>query len=411
MKKLLIFLLAVFFCLSVLLYTGCGDKTIVECEDQTDLVTRGGIGITLRTDGVEGDTGIFLGKNPDDILIGAFSESGATHGFISAGSPGYPGLFSIGKINEVNFSQASFSPSLTYNSETGNIGIGTTNPSVCFEVTCAKDIGNSTFVSARLGNGNDHWTYFGDGNSGRIRGSGEGYLYLSSNPDGSGDKNLYLNASSSKIRALDTLQVDKCIRGAGFGLVVNCADFYMTWPDRGSGGRALVHDVGNILAINYFNDFDGGTRIYGQIQASGDLQVDGDITYGSLSARSDIRLKSNIKSLTNSLDQVKRLRGISFNWKEKSNINNVDRCNQHIGLIAQEVEEVIPELVNTAPDGYKSVEYANLVAVLVEAIKEQQVMIDNQKNEIGDLKSEIEDLRNIKIEIENLKNIISSGSI
>jgi hypothetical protein len=60
---------------------------------------------------------------------------------------------------------------------------------------------NGTLISARFGNAFNHWTYFGDNNSGRIRGSGSGYLYLSSNPNGTGDKNLYLDASGANIIA------------------------------------------------------------------------------------------------------------------------------------------------------------------------------------------------------------------
>jgi hypothetical protein len=59
----------------------------------------------------------------------------------------------------------------------------------------------------------------------------------------------------------------------------------------------------------------------------------------------------------------------------------------HLGLIAQEVEEVLPELVNTDDDGYKSVEYANLVAVLIEAIKEQQSMLSELRAELDEVKS------------------------
>ena len=58
---------------------------------------------------------------------------------------------------------------------------------------------------------------------------------------------------------------------------------------------------------------------------------------------------------------------------------------KRIGLIAQEVEEVIPELVHTADDGYKSVEYANLIAVLIEAVKEQQKQIEDLEEKISSI--------------------------
>ena len=82
----------------------------------------------------------------------------------------------------------------------GKVGIGTSKPSAMLDVQGAVD-SNGTLISARFGNAFNHWTYFGDNNSGRIRGSGSGYLYLSSNPNGTGDKNLYLDASGANIIA------------------------------------------------------------------------------------------------------------------------------------------------------------------------------------------------------------------
>ena len=90
---------------------------------------------------------------------------------------------------------------------------------------------------------------------------------------------------------------------------------------------------------------------------------------------SDKRLKDNIETIKNPLQKVQALRGVTWNWKKDGKAD--------VGFIAQEVEEIIPELVATGEDGYKSVQYANLVWVLVEAVKEQQKQIDalEEKNE------------------------------
>jgi hypothetical protein len=77
---------------------------------------------------------------------------------------------------------------------------------------------------------------------------------------------------------------------------------------------------------------------------------------------SDARLKDNIKPLQSSLQKVRQLNGYTFNWKEGGRAD--------IGVVAQEVEKVFPDLVKTGADGFKSVEYGNLVAPLIEAIKE-----------------------------------------
>ncbi len=78
----------------------------------------------------------------------------------------------------------------------GLTGIGTTSPEAGLHVKKTHALGDGTLVSARLGSGHNHWTYFGSGNSGRIRGSGEGYLWIESNPVNSGDNRLYLNATA-----------------------------------------------------------------------------------------------------------------------------------------------------------------------------------------------------------------------
>jgi hypothetical protein len=93
---------------------------------------------------------------------------------------------------------------------------------------------------------------------------------------------------------------------------------------------------------------------------------------------SDRSLKTNILPLANSLEKVKQLEGISFNWKESGD--------ESIGLIAQDVEKVFPELVS-GEEGSKAVEYGNLVAVLIEAVKEQDKKIDSLQKQIDELKS------------------------
>ncbi|MBN1896421.1 MAG: tail fiber domain-containing protein, partial [Candidatus Aenigmarchaeota archaeon] len=91
------------------------------------------------------------------------------------------------------------------------------------------------------------------------------------------------------------------------------------------------------------------------------------VTSAAFLYSSDASLKKNIATLDNSLEKILKLRGVSFNWKKDNQAS--------IGLIAQEVEDVYPELV-TGEDGSKAVQYGNLVAVLIEAVKEQQKEID-----------------------------------
>jgi hypothetical protein len=94
---------------------------------------------------------------------------------------------------------------------------------------------------------------------------------------------------------------------------------------------------------------------------------------GTVTANSDIRLKDNIELIENPIEKLEKIRGVSFTRKDQD-----DKEQRHIGVIAQEVEEVLPELIREC-DGIKSVAYGNLTAVLIEAIKEL-------KNEVDELK-------------------------
>jgi hypothetical protein len=90
---------------------------------------------------------------------------------------------------------------------------------------------------------------------------------------------------------------------------------------------------------------------------------------GDLNSTSDERLKDNIEPIENALSDVCKLEGVSFNWK--------DTGTKATGFIAQQVEPILPDLVNTnEDDGIKSVNYIGLIGHLVEAIKEQQAQID-----------------------------------
>ena len=105
-------------------------------------------------------------------------------------------------------------------------------------------------------------------------------------------------------------------------------------------------------------------------------------------AGSDERWKQNITPLTGSLDKITQLNGVSFSWKTNEYPEHKFIDGTQVGLIAQEVEEVIPELVRTNDDGYKGISYEKLVPYLVEGMKEQQKMIEKLQEEIAELKAE-----------------------
>ena len=99
-------------------------------------------------------------------------------------------------------------------------------------------------------------------------------------------------------------------------------------------------------------------------------------------ATSDRRLKENIKPIEHALDKVERINGVNFDWKEldEEGIKNIHGNKGHdIGVIAQEIEKVLPDAVTTRDSGYKAVNYEKIVPLLIEAIKEQQIQIDQLK--------------------------------
>jgi hypothetical protein len=109
---------------------------------------------------------------------------------------------------------------------------------------------------------------------------------------------------------------------------------------------------------------------------------------------SDKRLKDNIKPLENVISDVKKLKGVKFDWdfeNPKLKLNETiaqPKAFQGVGIgfIAQEVEKVIPSLVFTDEDGYKSLEYGLMVSLGIGSIKEQQTKIDSIYKRINKLK-------------------------
>ena len=107
--------------------------------------------------------------------------------------------------------------------------------------------------------------------------------------------------------------------------------------------------------------------------------------------------KDNIKKLENVLDVAKQIEGVTFVWDDEHfKIKNNPSIaapsafkGESIGVIAQQVEEVIPNLVFTDKDGYKSVQYDLMVTLGVGSVKEQQLRIDSIINRINNLKDKI----------------------
>ena len=107
---------------------------------------------------------------------------------------------------------------------------------------------------------------------------------------------------------------------------------------------------------------------------------------GDITAYSDQRAKENIVTIDSPLDKIMKMRGVYYTRKDMP-----ERKQRHIGVIAQEVEEVLPEVVltDTTENKNKSVAYGNIVALLIEGMKEQQKIIEGQQSTINSLLTRI----------------------
>jgi hypothetical protein len=97
--------------------------------------------------------------------------------------------------------------------------------------------------------------------------------------------------------------------------------------------------------------------------------------------QSDLRSKDNIKNLNSALENLINLQGVSFTWKDNP-VTFHDDDKESLGLIAQDVDKVFPQLVQSGPDGKLGVNYIGLIPVLVECIKEQQVQIHSLRDQL-----------------------------
>ncbi len=145
-------------------------------------------------------------------------------------------------------------------------------------------------------------------------------------------------------------------------------------------------------AVTSLNLLTGGVSISGGTdinitQTGSDILIE--YTGTLAQTQSSIRWKTNVQPLKDAVEVVKRLRGVSFEWKEDGR--------EDIGLIAEEVGAVIPEIVVFEENGVdaKSVNYSRLVSVLIEAVKEQQEQLDGRERAIDEMTARLDRLERL----------------
>ncbi|MCZ6820330.1 MAG: tail fiber domain-containing protein [Calditrichaeota bacterium] len=147
-------------------------------------------------------------------------------------------------------------------------------------------------------------------------------------------------------------------------------------------GNEIDAVVDKSLFLN--NNSDGDVVL---VRGGGNVVVSTTVVHSS-----DRRLKKNITTLDGALEKVLHLRGVSFEWKKDGARNRNPQQGVQIGLVAQEVETVVPELVKTDSEGYKTVAYSNVTALLIEAVKEQKKTIAEQNAQLKELRSRVNKL-------------------
>lgn len=119
-----------------------------------------------------------------------------------------------------------------------------------------------------------------------------------------------------------------------------------------------------------------------KLDVVGDVLVTGNVCAANLACASDERLKQDIHPIPNALEDVQKLSGVEFRWTDDVIKSREWSKTKQIGLLAQDVKKVAPEAVVEMPDGFLAVDYARLVPMLIEAIKEQQQQINDLKTRL-----------------------------
>jgi hypothetical protein len=243
----------------------------------------------------------------------------------------------IGNGQDINAKAGGSGGNITIEARSSNPPIGTDGIIAIDAETglyLQADTGNITMSVGASGSSGAKLTYDLDANNQRIIATDA----LEMRSDNSGD--IWLNSSAN-------ILID-----AATGII----DLYH------NGAQDVRFDVATTDTLKLYT----GTSTLNSTFSGDDLTVQGDVN-----SVSDVRTKENIETVENGLDLVSQLRGVWYN-----KIGEEDR---KVGVIAQEVEEVLPEVVHTDTEGMKAVDYGKMVGVLIEAIKELKQEIDELK--------------------------------
>jgi len=303
-----------------------------------------------------------------------------------------------GRWNVFSGCQAGWSNTTGSNNTFTGFQAGTYNTSGAYNVFTGTDAGqantsgsNNVFTGFEAGYSN---TYGGDNvftgfNAGYSNTTGTRNVFTGRSAGGentTGSYNTFIGPSTGQANT----------SGSNNVFIGWCAGF-----TNETGSNKLFINSGLINSPLIYGDFDYKYLVINGDSSdnSGNLTLFVNGSSGGTSAwtnSSDRRLKTHIQTLPNALDKVLKLRGVTYQWKDGR------EKGERIGFIAQEVESILPEVVDNQNDHY-TMQYAPVTALLVEAVKIQQAQIDQLKAENELLKAQVAKIDQIEAMLEQIQ--------
>lgn len=393
-------------------------------------------GITVNSGTGTAPTIIASGTRPVTITGGALgtiaiggNNGGWATGYWFTGYNGTNrgGFGALGSVDAVSYfwiGDAYNDTTMVIQPNAGNVGIGTTAPTSKLQVIGNAHVDNNA-EALHLNSADTNGPYVTFSKNNTVMGYLGSAYHLSSSPNNlattmtlRGNTRIDFNISSTprmtisnagnvgigttspsqkldvsgNINATGQMECSKFIANAGqsfefdieganaFNMrhtVANQSMFFLTAAGTGeikfgtnnTNSRVIITNTGALkstvsLAVGAITP----STTVGRIDAANDI-----VAYST----SDIRLKDNIKSIDKALDKVNSIQGVEFDWIEKEEVHG--NSGHDIGVIAQEIEKILPDVVTTRDNGYKAVKYEKIVPLLIEAIKDLSKQVDGLK--------------------------------
>jgi hypothetical protein len=311
----------------------------------------------------------------------------------------------LGSGGDISFYEdTGTTPKFFWDASAESLGIGTSSPQANLHVLDQLKVSSSSQATGSLVLGDGSSTAFNVGIArwnGATNAAGAGGVgYFAQGPSNAGGHFFYTGDAAAGSTS-EAMRIDSS-GNVGIGtsspsqkLTIEGAAGYLATVQENSANKVrfqMYADATQVALVSGYNTtakpmtfftggsevmrIDSGNLLVGTTSGSDKVTVNGTVSATNFNTTSDATLKTNVETLSGSLDAVKSLRGVSFDWLESGS--------SEIGVIAQEVEAVLPDVVSTNDEGIKSVKYGNMVAVLIEAIKEQQLRIEALEAKLGE---------------------------